>query len=119
MSFTLLGVLGSGSSRLSCHHRLPLAAYQATQRVVESLLEAGSILVLWDYTRLGEDSRKFILLLGAQSHHQQRFPHRGNRGSAVPSSSSPRPLLLAASARAIWNVRMGSMCWASGRTTGA
>ena len=27
--------------------------------------EAGSILVIWDYTRLGEDSRKFILLPGA------------------------------------------------------
>lgn len=55
-SFTLLAVLGSGSSRLSCHHRLPLAAYQA-----------GSILVIWDYTRLGEDSRKFILLQPGQS----------------------------------------------------
>ena len=55
-SFSLLAVLGSGSSRLSCHHRLPLAAYQA-----------GSILVIWDYTRLGEDSRKFILLQPGQS----------------------------------------------------
>ena len=24
--------------------------------------QAGSILVIWDYTRLGEDSRRFILL---------------------------------------------------------
>ncbi|CAJ1460000.1 unnamed protein product [Effrenium voratum] len=54
-SFSLLAVLGSGSSRLSCHHRSPLAAYQA-----------GSILALWDYTRVGEESRKFILLCDAR-----------------------------------------------------
>lgn len=28
------------------------------------MAQAGSILVIWDYTRLGEDSRKFILLPG-------------------------------------------------------
>lgn len=54
-SFSLLAVLGSGSARLSCHHRLPLAAYQA-----------GSIVVIWDFTRL-DDARKFILLQPGQS----------------------------------------------------
>eukprot|EP00930_Biecheleria_cincta_P042907 TRINITY_DN29521_c0_g1_i1.p1 TRINITY_DN29521_c0_g1~~TRINITY_DN29521_c0_g1_i1.p1 ORF type:complete len:1126 (-),score=205.89 TRINITY_DN29521_c0_g1_i1:76-3453(-) len=50
-SFSLLSVLGSGSPRLACHSRFPVAAYQA-----------GSVLVIWDYTRSGEESRKFVLL---------------------------------------------------------
>lgn len=81
-SFTLLTVLGSGSCRLSCHHRLPLAAYQA-----------GSILVVWDFTRFGDDSRQFILLQPGQRCSQIFFSKDGRFVLGFWVSPSGQPTL--------------------------